>query len=201
MRYIHGHTIYTLNFFSFSRWHSATNRNRMCWLRSTSKWFKQHGNICFPRINVQQLLKLSTRVCVYVCCVFFFSSLVHFLQVFSSVIKMSFENLSSTDAYASTTSISTLLYDLTEKTIINNDKEELILATDATNTEPPTIAYEYSKNLAMFLSIYFIPVITVFGSVGNILSVMVFLRTKLKKLSSSYYLAALAIFDTGYLKI
>lgn len=133
-------------------------------------------------------------------CVVFFLSLVHFPQVFSSVIKMSFENLSTTDAYASTTSISTLLYDLTEN-IINNDKEELILATDVTNTEPLTVAYEYSKKFAMFLSLYFIPVITVFGTVGNILSVMVFLRTKLKKLSSSYYLAALAIFDTGYLKI
>lgn len=37
------------------------------------------------------------------------------------------------------------------------------------------------------------------GTIGNILSVVVFLRTKLKKLSSSYYLAFLAIFDTGFL--
>lgn len=117
---------------------------------------------------------------------------------------MSFEILSTTDAFASTSSssssssLSSVIYDVTEN-IINNDKDELNLMTNTTNTEPPTIAYEYSKRVAMYLAIYFIPVITVVGSIGNILSVMVFLRTKLKKLSSSYYLAFLAIFDTGFL--
>lgn len=39
----------------------------------------------------------------------------------------------------------------------------------------------------------------VLGSLGNFISVLVFFTTKLKKLSSSFYLAALAISDTGFL--
>lgn len=52
---------------------------------------------------------------------------------------------------------------------------------------------------AMDLIAYYIPFITFAGTIGNVLSVLVFIRTKLKKLSSSYYLAALSISDTGYL--
>lgn len=52
---------------------------------------------------------------------------------------------------------------------------------------------------AMDLIAYYIPFITFAGTIGNVLSVLVFVRTKLKKLSSSYYLAALSISDTGYL--
>lgn len=47
--------------------------------------------------------------------------------------------------------------------------------------------------------LYYTPVIVVGGSVGNILSVMVFFKTKLRKLSSSYYLAALGVSDTCFL--
>lgn len=46
---------------------------------------------------------------------------------------------------------------------------------------------------------YFTPVIVYLGSIGNGLSVFVFFSTKLKKLSSSYYLAALAISDNIFL--
>lgn len=75
------------------------------------------------------------------------------------------------------------------------------LATNASTIElePPTLVYQTLKSVAIFLSIYFTPAITVVGTIGNILSVVVFMRTKLKKLSSSYYLAFLAIFDTGFL--
>lgn len=52
---------------------------------------------------------------------------------------------------------------------------------------------------AMDLIAYYTPFITFSGTIGNVLSVLVFVRTKLKKLSSSYYLAALSISDTGYL--
>lgn len=52
---------------------------------------------------------------------------------------------------------------------------------------------------AMDLIAYYIPFITFAGTIGNVLSVLVFVRTKLKKLSSSYYLAALSISDTSYL--
>lgn len=73
------------------------------------------------------------------------------------------------------------------------------LAANASSVEPPTIVYQTLKSIAIFLSIYFTPAITVVGTIGNMLSVVVFMRTKLKKLSSSYYLAFLAIFDTGFL--
>lgn len=73
------------------------------------------------------------------------------------------------------------------------------LAGNASSVEPPTLVYQTLKSIAIFLSIYFTPAITIVGTIGNILSVVVFMRTKLKKLSSSYYLAFLAIFDTGFL--
>lgn len=46
---------------------------------------------------------------------------------------------------------------------------------------------------------YYTPFITFTGTIGNVLSILVFFRTKMKKLSSSYYLAALGASDTGYL--
>lgn len=73
------------------------------------------------------------------------------------------------------------------------------LAGDVSSVEPPTLVYQTLKSVAIFLSIYFTPAITIVGTIGNMLSVVVFMRTKLKKLSSSYYLASLAIFDTGFL--
>ena len=50
-----------------------------------------------------------------------------------------------------------------------------------------------------FLTHYYTPALVLIGSTGNILSVFVFFRTKLRKLSSSYYLAALGISDTCFL--
>lgn len=50
-----------------------------------------------------------------------------------------------------------------------------------------------------FLTHYYTPALVLIGSTGNILSVFVFFKTKLRKLSSSYYLAALGISDTCFL--
>lgn len=58
-----------------------------------------------------------------------------------------------------------------------------------------TVAYKVGD----FLTHYYTPAMVAVGSFGNILSVIVFLNTKLKKLSSSYYLAAMCISDTGFL--
>lgn len=58
-----------------------------------------------------------------------------------------------------------------------------------------TIAEKFGN----FLTLYYTPVLVCFGSIGNILSVFVFFKTKLRKLSSSYYLAALGISDTCFL--
>lgn len=49
------------------------------------------------------------------------------------------------------------------------------------------------------IELYYTPFLVATGTIGNWLSVIVFFSTKLRKLSSSYYLAALAISDTGFL--
>lgn len=49
------------------------------------------------------------------------------------------------------------------------------------------------------ITYYYTPLIVLAGSIGNILSVFVFFKTKLRKLSSSYYLAALGVSDTCFL--
>lgn len=53
--------------------------------------------------------------------------------------------------------------------------------------------------VASMLHTFYTPLIVVIGSVGNILSVVVFFRLKLRKLSSSFYLVALGISDTIFL--
>lgn len=69
-------------------------------------------------------------------------------------------------------------------------------------TESPEnedIGLEFALKLGDFLTHYYTPALVFIGSVGNILSVIVFFKTKLRKLSSSYYLAALGISDTLFL--
>lgn len=58
-----------------------------------------------------------------------------------------------------------------------------------------------SERIAEYLNMYYTPTIMLTGSIGNILSVLVFFKTKLRKLSSSYYLAALGVSDTCFLLI
>jgi 7 transmembrane receptor (rhodopsin family) len=53
--------------------------------------------------------------------------------------------------------------------------------------------------LGELLTHYYTPALVLIGSIGNILSVIVFFKTKLRKLSSSYYLAALGVSDTCFL--
>ncbi|KAL1129656.1 hypothetical protein AAG570_012601 [Ranatra chinensis] len=48
---------------------------------------------------------------------------------------------------------------------------------------------------------YYIPAIILLGLVGNLLSCIVFLNTHLRLRSSSYYLAALAVADFGFLAV
>lgn len=55
------------------------------------------------------------------------------------------------------------------------------------------------SNTIESIQFYYVPFLVFFGTFGNTVSVYVFFRTKLKKLSSSYYLSALAISDTVYL--
>lgn len=51
------------------------------------------------------------------------------------------------------------------------------------------------------LHTYYIPFIIALGLVGNLLSCVVFLTTPLRTRSSSYYLAALAMADFGFLSV
>lgn len=61
--------------------------------------------------------------------------------------------------------------------------------------------HEISERQRVLLTFqfYYTPALVLLGTVGNTLSVFVFFSTKLRKLSSSYYLSALAISDTGFL--
>lgn len=61
------------------------------------------------------------------------------------------------------------------------------------------IGLNFAYKVGDFLTHYYTPALVLFGSIGNILSVIVFFKTKLRKLSSSYYLAALGISDTCFL--
>lgn len=70
--------------------------------------------------------------------------------------------------------------------------------------QPTNGSVDYTMNMwrvALFLNDYYTPLVAVTGSIGNILSIVVFFRTKLRKLSSSYYLAALGVSDTVFLLI
>lgn len=49
------------------------------------------------------------------------------------------------------------------------------------------------------LRLYYTPIIVTLGTIGNCLTICVFLSNKLNNTSTSFYLAALAICDTGYL--
>ncbi|XP_069178446.1 thyrotropin-releasing hormone receptor-like [Procambarus clarkii] len=71
------------------------------------------------------------------------------------------------------------------------------------------ISYEYDSynltdeqwGIVRQLNTYYVPLLIVVGFVGNLLSCVVFLNTRLRMRSSSYYLAALAIADVTYLFI
>lgn len=67
------------------------------------------------------------------------------------------------------------------------------------NGTSDTILLNKYQSYVINCQLYYIPVLVIFGVLGNILSVCVFFNTKLKKLSSSYYLSSLAISDTIFL--
>ena len=50
-----------------------------------------------------------------------------------------------------------------------------------------------------WMNVYFLPTLILVGLVGNSLSVCVFILSHLRRLSSSVYLAALAVADAGFL--
>lgn len=80
-------------------------------------------------------------------------------------------------------------------TIINNTFEKVRPTANA------TVTISMLQEVTHYIFVYYTPLITFTGSIGNILSILVFFRTKLRKLSSSYYLAALGVSDTGFLLV
>lgn len=77
---------------------------------------------------------------------------------------------------------------------INNNSINFNDSHDSNNT-----ILNYAESIGDILVFYYTPTIVFVGIIGNILSVLVFFRTKLRKLSSSYYLAALGMSDTCFL--
>lgn len=129
----------------------------------------------------------------------------------TTVINMSFYNFSTVDAFVSNPSSSgddftnsDINMTMLSSTIVNSILAQSVEVLSTTvspspSPEPQSILYKYLRLLCEVMTVYFTPVITIAGTVGNVLSVMVFFCTKLKKLSSSYYLGFLAFFDTGFL--
>ncbi|KAK4328749.1 hypothetical protein Pmani_000856 [Petrolisthes manimaculis] len=94
----------------------------------------------------------------------------------------------------------------------NNDGDGGIgsLGTDDDPSSYDYAAYDYQHygnftdeqwGIVRQLNLYYVPLLIVVGFVGNLLSCVVFLNTRLRMRSSSYYLAALAIADVTYLFI
>ncbi|KAJ8675540.1 hypothetical protein QAD02_011326 [Eretmocerus hayati] len=60
-------------------------------------------------------------------------------------------------------------------------------------------SYGNVNRILGLLQKYYLPFLMVAGSLGNFLSMFVLLTTKMRRSSSSLYLAALAFSDTGFL--
>ena len=76
-------------------------------------------------------------------------------------------------------------------------------AAAAADCNDPEQACYYAQLLRVVnvLDLYLLPLISVVGCIGNILSFLVFTTTYLRRLSSSVYLAALAVADTIFLLV
>ena len=73
----------------------------------------------------------------------------------------------------------------------------------ATDCNDPDQACYYAQILRIVnvLDLYLLPLISIIGFIGNVLSFVVFTTTYLRRLSSSVYLAALAVADTIFLLV
>jgi hypothetical protein len=81
----------------------------------------------------------------------------------------------------------------------NNLSSYYVYDTYETDDEFMNFTKTFQYEIGEFMTYYYTPGVVLFGVVGNILSVIVFLKTKLRFLSSSCYLAALGINDTCFL--
>ena len=84
----------------------------------------------------------------------------------------------------------------------SNFSSENVNTTEINLNDSPanvTASFNFALKCLDFFNFYYLAVIIIFGMVGNILNFLVFTRTHLKLRSSSYYLAALALADLGFL--
>ncbi|XP_034942123.1 thyrotropin-releasing hormone receptor-like [Chelonus insularis] len=58
---------------------------------------------------------------------------------------------------------------------------------------------DWVETIIFGVQMYYTPVLVSLGTLGNCLSVYIFCKTKMRSVSSSWYLSALAISDTGFL--
>ena len=82
---------------------------------------------------------------------------------------------------------------------LNNSFEEYDILEGKDHTKGITITDTPLRKVARYMDYYFVPCIIAAGLIGNTLSFMVFVLTRLRRLSSSVYLAALSISDSGFL--
>ena len=88
-------------------------------------------------------------------------------------------------------------YDYEQQDLLTDQHNQISNYTDIEQPESAIILI--AESISDLLTCYYTPILVFTGSIGNILSVFVFFKTKLRKLSSSYYLAALGISDTLFL--
>ncbi len=94
-----------------------------------------------------------------------------------------------------------------DKNVTNNfltslfDNETMDNQTSLTPMHTGMTPQEFRKysRLLFHVHLYFTPIIIAVGLLGNITSFFVFVTTSLRHLSSSVYLAALALADSGFL--
>lgn len=81
--------------------------------------------------------------------------------------------------------------------LVSNSEQWTNMSNVSNITSP--VPVRLSVEIVHTFQLYYTPFLVLFGSLGNCISVLVFFSTKLRKLSSSYYLSALAVSDTGVL--
>lgn len=80
-----------------------------------------------------------------------------------------------------------------------NALEEINVTTTKWPVTGFVIADTALRRASRYMDFYFVPCVIAVGLIGNTLSFLVFVLTNLKRLSSSAYLAALSISDSGFL--
>lgn len=90
--------------------------------------------------------------------------------------------------------------------LLSDYVDDIYLSDDITNYsnnsyEQEMVMCASYNGYLKFLHMYYIPLMITVGLIGNILSCITFLTTHLRTRSSSYYLAALSIADSGFLTV